>query len=163
MTSLEETGIFDDAYDDREGVEWCVCGEVLFVGQGVVGSVGCGGCMEFVWGCRGFVEVVGSWVVEKGTVRYGKSVGRKWGAEAKGEETTLRISIVFYINKQRRTNHKDYQNCLFACFLSQKEPKKVIQALTDLSWIEAMQEELLQFKLQKVWTLVDLPKGKRAN
>ncbi|GJR05371.1 putative ribonuclease H-like domain-containing protein [Tanacetum coccineum] len=30
------------------------------------------------------------------------------------------------------------------------------------SWIEAMQEELLQFKLQKVWTLVHLPKGKRA-
>ncbi|GJV84167.1 putative ribonuclease H-like domain-containing protein [Tanacetum coccineum] len=50
---------------------------------------------------------------------------------------------------QRRTNHKDYQNCLFACFLSQIEPKKVIQALTDPSWIEAMQEELLQFKLQK--------------
>ncbi|GJS80495.1 hypothetical protein Tco_0730376 [Tanacetum coccineum] len=38
----------------------------------------------------------------------------------------------------------------------------MIQALTDPSWIEAMQEELLQFKLQKVWTLVDLPKGKRA-
>nr|GEV00272.1 putative ribonuclease H-like domain-containing protein [Tanacetum cinerariifolium] len=30
------------------------------------------------------------------------------------------------------------------------------------SWIEVMQEELLQFKLQKVWTLVDLPNGKRA-
>ncbi|GJU53255.1 putative ribonuclease H-like domain-containing protein [Tanacetum coccineum] len=29
----------------------------------------------------------------------------------------------------------------------------------NLSWMEAMQEELLQFKLQKVWTLVDLPKG----
>ncbi|GJY91213.1 putative reverse transcriptase domain-containing protein [Tanacetum coccineum] len=28
--------------------------------------------------------------------------------------------------------------------------------------IEAMQEELLQFKLQKVWILVDLPKGHRA-
>ncbi|GKA13914.1 putative ribonuclease H-like domain-containing protein, partial [Tanacetum coccineum] len=42
------------------------------------------------------------------------------------------------------------------------EPKKVIQALTDPSWIEAMQDELLQFKLQKVWTLVDLPFGKRA-
>ncbi|GJY48529.1 putative ribonuclease H-like domain-containing protein [Tanacetum coccineum] len=67
-----------------------------------------------------------------------------------------------YIKKQRRTNHKDYQNCLFAYFLSQNEPKKVIQALTDPSWIEAMQEELLQFKLQKVWTLVDLPKAKRA-
>ncbi|GJZ36124.1 putative ribonuclease H-like domain-containing protein, partial [Tanacetum coccineum] len=42
------------------------------------------------------------------------------------------------------------------------EPKKVIQALTDPSWIEAMQDELLQFKLQKVWTLVNLPYGKRA-
>ncbi|GJW91990.1 putative ribonuclease H-like domain-containing protein [Tanacetum coccineum] len=71
-------------------------------------------------------------------------------------------AMVSYIKKQRRTNHKDYQNCLFACFLSQNEPKKVIQTLTDPSWIEAMQEELLQFKLQKVWTLVDLPKGKRA-
>ncbi|GJR59683.1 putative ribonuclease H-like domain-containing protein [Tanacetum coccineum] len=71
-------------------------------------------------------------------------------------------AMVSYINKQRRTNHKDYQNCLFACFLSQKEPKKVIQALADPSWVEAMQEELLQFKLQKVWTLVDLPNGKRA-
>ncbi|GJR56654.1 putative ribonuclease H-like domain-containing protein [Tanacetum coccineum] len=56
-----------------------------------------------------------------------------------------------------RTNHNDYQNCLFSCFLSQMEPKKVIQALEDPSWIEAMQEELLQFQLQKVWTLVNLP------
>ncbi|GKC04530.1 putative ribonuclease H-like domain-containing protein [Tanacetum coccineum] len=63
---------------------------------------------------------------------------------------------------QKRTNHKDLQNCLFACFLSQEEPKKVIHALKDPSWIEAMQEELLQFKLQEVWTLVDLPYGKRA-
>ncbi|GJU71493.1 putative ribonuclease H-like domain-containing protein [Tanacetum coccineum] len=42
------------------------------------------------------------------------------------------------------------------------EPKKVIQALTDPSRIEAMQDELLQFKLQKVWILVDLPYGKKA-
>ncbi|GJT75196.1 ribonuclease H-like domain-containing protein [Tanacetum coccineum] len=71
-------------------------------------------------------------------------------------------AMISYINKQRRTNHKDYQNCLFACFLSQMEPKKVIQALADSSWVEAMQEELLQFRLQKVWRLVDLPKGKHA-
>ncbi|GKC28874.1 putative ribonuclease H-like domain-containing protein, partial [Tanacetum coccineum] len=63
---------------------------------------------------------------------------------------------------QQRINHKEFQNCLFACFLSQEEPKKVIHALKDPSWIEAMQDELLQFKLQKVWTLVDLPNGKRA-
>ncbi|GJV38484.1 putative reverse transcriptase, RNA-dependent DNA polymerase [Tanacetum coccineum] len=37
-----------------------------------------------------------------------------------------------------------------------------IRALKDPSWIEAMQEELLQFKLQQVWTLVDLPNGKKA-
>ncbi|GJX42333.1 retrovirus-related pol polyprotein from transposon TNT 1-94 [Tanacetum coccineum] len=38
----------------------------------------------------------------------------------------------------------------------QEEPKKVIHALKDPSWIEAMQEELLQFKLQEVWTLLEL-------
>ncbi|GKD39345.1 putative ribonuclease H-like domain-containing protein, partial [Tanacetum coccineum] len=43
-----------------------------------------------------------------------------------------------------------------------EEHAMVIQALTDPSWIKAMQEELLQFKLQKIWTMVNLPKGKRA-
>nr|GEY05196.1 hypothetical protein [Tanacetum cinerariifolium] len=56
----------------------------------------------------------------------------------------------------------DFHTCMFACFLSQEEPKRVHQALKDPSWIEAMQEELLQFKMQKVWILVDLPHGKRA-
>ncbi|GJS88916.1 putative ribonuclease H-like domain-containing protein [Tanacetum coccineum] len=60
-----------------------------------------------------------------------------------------------------KSNHKDHQNCLLACFLSQEEPKNISQALQDESWVEAMQEELLQFKLQKVWILVDLPSGKR--
>ncbi|GJZ09304.1 putative ribonuclease H-like domain-containing protein [Tanacetum coccineum] len=32
--------------------------------------------------------------------------------------------LITFINKQRRTNHKDFLNCLFACFLSQMEPKK---------------------------------------
>nr|GEU37551.1 retrovirus-related Pol polyprotein from transposon TNT 1-94 [Tanacetum cinerariifolium] len=63
---------------------------------------------------------------------------------------------------QQRTNHKDLQNCLFACFLSHEELKKVIHALKDPSWIEAIQEVLLQFKLHDVWTLVDLPNGKKA-
>ncbi|GKF09568.1 hypothetical protein Tco_0043792, partial [Tanacetum coccineum] len=57
------------------------------------------------------------------------------------------LAIVSYIKKQRRTNHKDFQNCLFSCFLSQIEPKKVTQALTDPSWIKVMQDELLQFRL----------------
>ncbi|GJX04352.1 putative ribonuclease H-like domain-containing protein [Tanacetum coccineum] len=71
-------------------------------------------------------------------------------------------ALVSYIHRQNRTNHKDHQNCLFACFLSQEEPKTISQALKDESWVEAMQEELLQFKLQQVWILVDLPFGKKA-
>nr|GEZ14527.1 putative ribonuclease H-like domain-containing protein [Tanacetum cinerariifolium] len=70
--------------------------------------------------------------------------------------------LITFINKQRRTNYKDFQNCLFACFLSQMEPKKVTQALDDESWVEAMQEVLLKFKLLNGWTLVDLPHRKRA-
>ncbi|GKA58165.1 putative ribonuclease H-like domain-containing protein [Tanacetum coccineum] len=61
-----------------------------------------------------------------------------------------------------KTNHKDFQNCLFSCFLSQMEPKKPVQALKDPSWVEAIQDELFQFKLLKVWTLVDLPRDKWA-
>nr|GEZ91926.1 copia protein [Tanacetum cinerariifolium] len=41
------------------------------------------------------------------------------------------------------------------------EPKKIFDALKDLSLVEAMQEELLQFKIQNVWILVDFPKGIR--
>ncbi|GJR75104.1 retrovirus-related pol polyprotein from transposon TNT 1-94 [Tanacetum coccineum] len=32
---------------------------------------------------------------------------------------------------QKRTNHKDLQNCLFTCFLSQEEPKKVFKNKKD--------------------------------
>ncbi|GJV44694.1 putative ribonuclease H-like domain-containing protein [Tanacetum coccineum] len=42
--------------------------------------------------------------------------------------------------------HKDLHTCLFACFLSQEEPKRVSKALSDPAWVEAMQEELLQNK-----------------
>ncbi|GJT96317.1 putative ribonuclease H-like domain-containing protein, partial [Tanacetum coccineum] len=38
-----------------------------------------------------------------------------------------------------------------------EEPKKISEALQDDSWVKAMQEELLQFRLQQVWILVDLP------
>ncbi|GJX42312.1 ribonuclease H-like domain-containing protein [Tanacetum coccineum] len=71
-------------------------------------------------------------------------------------------AFVSYVQTQRRNNHKDFQHCLFACFLSQNKPKKISEALEDKSWVDAMQEELLQFKIQKVWIHVDLPFGKKA-
>ncbi|GKE10464.1 putative ribonuclease H-like domain-containing protein [Tanacetum coccineum] len=40
--------------------------------------------------------------------------------------------------------------------------KNLKERVKDPSWIESMQDELLQFKLQKVWTLVDLSNSKRA-
>nr|GEZ27331.1 hypothetical protein [Tanacetum cinerariifolium] len=43
----------------------------------------------------------------------------------------------------QQINNEDFHTCMFACFHSQEEPKKVHQALKDPSWIEAMQEELL--------------------
>jgi hypothetical protein len=37
------------------------------------------------------------------------------------------------------------------------EPLKVEQALGDLDWVMAMQEELNNFKRNQVWTLVERP------
>ncbi|KAI3678299.1 hypothetical protein L6452_37586 [Arctium lappa] len=65
-------------------------------------------------------------------------------------------------NQSRLQDLQDRQHTILSCFLSQIEPKKAYDAMKDSSWIEAMQEELLQFKLQDVWDLVDLPKGHRA-
>ncbi|GKE60488.1 putative ribonuclease H-like domain-containing protein, partial [Tanacetum coccineum] len=79
------------------------------------------------------------------------------GAEADFNNLEITINsaqehaMVSYIKKQRRTNHKDYQNCLFAYFLSQIEPKKVTQALSDPSWIVAMQDELLQIEVIRLF------------
>ncbi|GJW70319.1 putative ribonuclease H-like domain-containing protein [Tanacetum coccineum] len=58
--------------------------------------------------------------------------------------------------------HDTLNTCLYACFLSLIEPTSIAKAISDSSWVEAMHEELLQFKLQQVCILVDLPSGKRA-
>nr|GEX14033.1 putative ribonuclease H-like domain-containing protein [Tanacetum cinerariifolium] len=58
-------------------------------------------------------------------------------------------ALVSYIQKKQRNNHKDFQHCLCACFLSQIKPKKISQTLEDESWVDAMQEELLQFQIKK--------------
>jgi len=46
-----------------------------------------------------------------------------------------------------------------SCFVSKIEPKNVKEALTDEFWIEAMQEDLNQFKKSEVWDLVPIPEG----
>ncbi|GJY71310.1 putative ribonuclease H-like domain-containing protein [Tanacetum coccineum] len=78
------------------------------------------------------------------------------------KKTTGENAFLSYIQDQQRNNYTDFQHCLFACFLSQVEPRSVAQALKDPSWVDAMQEEMQQFKFQNVWILVDLPEGKYA-
>ncbi|GJV76502.1 hypothetical protein Tco_1508086, partial [Tanacetum coccineum] len=47
------------------------------------------------------------------------------------KDSLAQQALVSYISKQNRTNHKDHQNYLLACFLSQEEPKNISQALQD--------------------------------
>nr|GEX16709.1 uncharacterized mitochondrial protein AtMg00810-like [Tanacetum cinerariifolium] len=62
----------------------------------------------------------------------------------------------FIATIHQKTEPALLQFCLFSYFLSQEEPKKISYALKDLSWVESMQEELLQFKIQNVglWLIV---------
>nr|GFB35306.1 retrovirus-related Pol polyprotein from transposon TNT 1-94 [Tanacetum cinerariifolium] len=59
-----------------------------------------------------------------------------------------------------RTRGQLANSCLFSCFLSSIEPANVAEALKDVDWVSAMQEELDQFAILKVWRLVPRPKGK---
>ncbi|KAK1415001.1 hypothetical protein QVD17_30770 [Tagetes erecta] len=71
--------------------------------------------------------------------------------------------IIGSLNQRTMRSQTEHANvCLYSCFLSQVIPKNISEALQDNSWIEAMQEELLQFRKQEVWKLVDLPEGENA-
>nr|GEW68067.1 hypothetical protein [Tanacetum cinerariifolium] len=47
-------------------------------------------------------------------------------------------------------NNDDFYTCMFACFLSQEEPKRVHQALKDPSWIEGFEDPNYPDKVYKV-------------
>ncbi|KAL8121917.1 hypothetical protein AgCh_018593 [Apium graveolens] len=61
-----------------------------------------------------------------------------------------------------RTRRATQNECLFSGFLSEMEPKKIEEALTDPDWVIAMQDELNQFEHQQVWKLVPRPTHKKA-
>ncbi|GJR03248.1 retrovirus-related pol polyprotein from transposon TNT 1-94, partial [Tanacetum coccineum] len=63
-------------------------------------------------------------------------------------------------NLNQRTLRSQAQNqSNFFCFISTIKPKNVNEALTDDSWIVAMQEELNQFIANDVWELVPQPRN----
>ncbi|GKA42436.1 putative ribonuclease H-like domain-containing protein [Tanacetum coccineum] len=114
MTNLEDTGIFDDAYDDRdEGAEADYNNLETIISVSPIPSTRANKDHPK----DQIIEEVHSAVQTRRMIKQSEA------------------GLITFINKQRRTNHKDFQNCLFACFLSQMEPKK---------------------------TLVDLPYGKKA-
>ncbi|GKB78741.1 putative ribonuclease H-like domain-containing protein [Tanacetum coccineum] len=55
----------------------------------------------------------------------------------------------FLSDVYEQKTHDTLNTFLYAYFLSQIEPTSIAKALSDSSWVEAMQEELLQFKLQQ--------------
>jgi hypothetical protein len=57
------------------------------------------------------------------------------------------------------TTHSRLANfCEHYSFVSSIEPFRVEEALQDLDWVLAMQEELNNFKRNEVWSLVPRPK-----
>ncbi|KAI3718365.1 hypothetical protein L6452_19232 [Arctium lappa] len=52
---------------------------------------------------------------------------------------------------QTRSNTANF--CYYINFVSIIEPKKISEALEDPNWVEAMQEDFLQFERNEVWTL----------
>ncbi|GJX70549.1 retrovirus-related pol polyprotein from transposon TNT 1-94 [Tanacetum coccineum] len=54
----------------------------------------------------------------------------------------------------RKQLHTDAMWCYFDAFLTSVEPKNFKQAMTEPSWIDAIQEEIHKFEILKVWELV---------
>nr|GEX92742.1 hypothetical protein [Tanacetum cinerariifolium] len=59
-----------------------------------------------------------------------------------------------------RTRDQLANSCLFSCLQSSIEPANVAEALRNIDWVSAMQEELDQFTRLKVWRLVPRSEGK---
>ncbi|GKA63110.1 ribonuclease H-like domain-containing protein [Tanacetum coccineum] len=84
------------------------------------------------------------------------------GAEAdmNNLDTTIQVSSI-----PTTRIHKDYPvEKIIGDLNSAPQTRRMTKNLEKHypSWIEAMQKELLQFKLQEVWTLLELPNKKRA-
>ncbi|GKA36784.1 retrovirus-related pol polyprotein from transposon TNT 1-94 [Tanacetum coccineum] len=57
----------------------------------------------------------------------------------------------------RKQLETDAMWCYFDAFLTSVEPKNFKQAMTEPSWIDAMQEEIHEFERLEVWELVPCP------
>ncbi|GKD50469.1 putative ribonuclease H-like domain-containing protein, partial [Tanacetum coccineum] len=79
-------------------------------------------------------------------------------ADLNNLETTMNVSPIL----TTRIGKDHPKNQIIGDFNSAIQTRRMTKISDEHAMIEAMQEELLQFQLQKVWTLVNLPNGKRA-
>ncbi|GJR87630.1 putative ribonuclease H-like domain-containing protein [Tanacetum coccineum] len=79
-------------------------------------------------------------------------------ADLNNLETTMNVSPI----PTTRIDKDHPKDQIIGDFNSAIQTRRMTKISDEHAMIEAMQEELLQFQLQKVWTLVNLPNGKRA-
>nr|GEW99209.1 putative ribonuclease H-like domain-containing protein [Tanacetum cinerariifolium] len=84
------------------------------------------------------------------------------GGEADMTNLDINIPVIPILTTRIQKDHPVEQIIRDIHSTPQTRGMTKIETNLDPSWIEAMQDELLEFKLQPVWTLVDLPYGKRA-
>nr|GEX37241.1 hypothetical protein [Tanacetum cinerariifolium] len=109
-----------------------------------------------------------NWFVDQDNSNHVYKLKKALYRVANQEETPSLDNILSLTNRfediLRVTTNSDESNGVEADISNMEtaitaKPNKIFDALQDPSWVEAMQEELLQFKIQNVWTLVDFPKG----
>ncbi|KAJ9542343.1 hypothetical protein OSB04_028849 [Centaurea solstitialis] len=83
-----------------------------------------------------------------------------WRGVTKWTRAHPLYNVIGDVNDGVKTRSASANYCLHKSFLSKIEPKNVSQALDDSDWLLAMQEELLQFKRNKVYRLVPRPQDK---
>ena len=66
-------------------------------------------------------------------------------------------SIIGDISRGVQTRSRLASFCEHVLFVSSIEPKKIDEALKDVDWVNAMHEELNNFKRNQVWELVERP------
>ncbi|GJQ91609.1 retrovirus-related pol polyprotein from transposon TNT 1-94 [Tanacetum coccineum] len=81
----------------------------------------------------------------------------RWTRDHPLEQVCGNLTMPIQTRRQLAT---DPEMCMFALTVSIVKPKNIKEAMADSAWIEAMQDELYQFDILKVWELVDKPFGK---
>ena len=67
-------------------------------------------------------------------------------------------TIIGDISRGVQTRSRLALFCEYFSFVSSIEPKKIDEALKDVDWMNAMQEELNNFTRNQVWELMERPK-----